>query len=497
MQVHFVDTTFRDGSQSLWASGMRSGMMEAVAGDMDRAGFRVIEVPGNAIYFKKLVRDLKEDPWKLMARLATLMPNTTKACMASTLNLNLFGAPTPLVLGKLFFKRLYEMGALQRAQLMSNTQDQIARDFSDLFGAYREIGIEVVPGICYSLSPRHNVEHFRRKTREVAAWKPEVIYIKDAGGLLTVDRLREIAPAILEEAGTIPVELHSHCTTGEAPMVYAAALELGIPTLHTGIPPLAEGSAQPSVLRTARNAISAGHSVWLDLDLVQSVSDRLLAIARIDGMPVGAPSAYDAAQYVHQIPGGVISNLRHQLASIGLQDRLEEVIEETVRVRADMGYPVMITPHSQYVCTQAALNVQAGERYKVVLDELLLFARGRYGEDSGYQDMDEGLRDRLLENPRGKELAAKTDPTPQREMTLAEARALYGGANVSDEEMLLRAMMQGQTGDIEAMRAAGPWRHYAGADPVITRVIERFGSCKSLRHLEIRRGDDGLVLQRG
>jgi len=193
----------------------------------------------------------------------------------------------------------------------------------------------------------------------------------------------------------------------------------------------------------------------------------------------------------------VISNLRHQLASIGLQDRLEEVIEETVRVRADMGYPVMITPHSQYVCTQAALNVQAGERYKVVLDELLLFARGRYGEDSGYQDMDEGLRDRLLENPRGKELAAKTDPTPQREMSLAEARALYGGANVSDEEMLLRAMMQGQTGDIEAMRAAGPWRQYAGADPVITRVIERFGACKSLRHLEIRRGEDGLVLQRG
>ena len=142
MDVKFVDTTFRDGSQSLWASGMRSGMMEAVAADMDRAGFAVIEVPANAIYFKKIIRDLKEDPWRLMASLAAKMPNTKKGCMGGTLNLNLFGTPTPPALGKLFFKILAEMGALNRVQIMSNTHDQITRDFPALVPTFKSLGME-------------------------------------------------------------------------------------------------------------------------------------------------------------------------------------------------------------------------------------------------------------------------------------------------------------------------------------------------------------------
>jgi len=495
MDVKFVDTTFRDGSQSLWASGMRSGMMEAVAADMDRAGFAVIEVPANAIYFKKIIRDLKEDPWRLMASLAAKMPNTKKGCMGGTLNLNLFGTPTPPALGKLFFKILAEMGALNRVQIMSNTHDQITRDFPALVPTFKSLGMETAAAICYSISPRHTDEHFAEKTRQVAAWKPEVIYLKDQGGLLTPDRIRTLLPIIVENAGSIPVEVHSHCTTGLAPLVYMEALALGVPTLHTGVPPLAEGSAQPSVLATARNARLMGHSHNLDEALLADISKRLTAIAVQDGMPIGAPMEYDQAQYIHQIPGGVISNLRFQLAGIGMEQRLDEVITESVAIRKDLGYPMMITPHSQYTCTQAALNVATGERYKMVLDELIRFAQGAYGEDAGYLEMDADLRDKLLANPRAKELAAR-QAVPIEEMSLGQARAKFGGAGVSDEDMLMRAIMQGDQ-EIETMRGAGPARQYLGAGQPLKTLMAQLEMHKSVRYIQVRRGGDALTLRSG
>ncbi|NQV54382.1 MAG: hypothetical protein HQ503_00860 [Rhodospirillales bacterium] len=493
MKVRFLDTTFRDGSQSLWASGMRSGMMEAIAADVGRAGFDVIEVPGNAIYFKKIVRDLKEDPWKLMASLAEKMPNAVKACMGGTLNLNLFGTPTPPEMGKLFFKRLAEMGALNRVQIMSNTHDQLKRDFPVLVPTFKSLGIQSAAAICYSISPRHTDEHFAQKTREAAAYDPEVIYLKDQGGLMTVDRLRTLMPVIMENAGDIPVEIHSHCTTGLAPLVYMEALALGVPTLHTGIPPLAGGSAQPSVLSTAKNARLMGHTHNLDEDLLSDISARLTAIAEHDNMPHGAPMEYDHSQYIHQIPGGVISNLRFQLAGINMDHRLDEVIEESVRIREDLGYPMMITPHSQYMCTQAALNVSTGERYKMVLDELIKFAQGAYGEDSGYLEMDANLRDELLSKPRARELSAK-GPVPIEEISVDEVRQRIGYAGISDEELLLRTIMAGNQ-EIEAMRAAGPARQYLTADQPLKTLLAELGKHKSVRYVQVQRGDNSITVQ--
>ena len=495
MDVNFIDTTFRDGSQSLWASGMRGGMMEAVAEDMDRAGFYAIEVPANAIYFKKFIRDLKEDPWRLLASLAEKIRNTKKSCMGGTFNLNMFGPSTPPELGKLFYKMLAEMGALDRIQSMSNTHDQMTREYPTLVPIIKSLGIEVALAICYSISPRHTDQHFAQKTRQAATFEPEVIYLKDAGGLLTPDRIRTLIPIIVENAGGIPVELHSHCTTGLAPLVYMEALKLGVPTLHTGIPPLAEGSAQPSVLAAARNARLMGHSHNLDEDLLQSVSERLTAIAHQDNLPVGEPTQYDYWQYIHQIPGGVISNLRFQLAGINMDDRLDEVIEGSVRIREDLGYPMMITPHSQYMCTQAALNVSTGERYKMVLDELIRFAQGAYGEDAGYLEMDPDLRDKLLANPRAEDLAGMSSDRFA-DMSLKDARALFGGAGVSDEEMLMRAIMQGDQ-EIEAMRAAGPARQYLTAGQPLKTLMRELEKHKSVRYIQVQRGSDSLMLRNG
>ena len=491
--VRFVDTTFRDGSQSLWAMGMRGGMMEAVAADLDRVGLDVIEIPGNSINFKKLIRDLKENPWDLMRRLAEKMPNTPKSCMGGGLNLNPLGTPTPPELGKLFWTLQAEIGALNRVQLTSNTADQIERTFATLMPFFRSIGMTTACALSYSISPRHTDEHYAEKTRALLPYKPDVIYLKDQGGLLTVDRLRTLIPVIVENAGGIPVELHSHCTTGLAPSVYMEALKLGVMTLHTGVPPLADGPAQPSVLSTLRNARILGYSSDLDEKLLISISDRLKTFAIQDNMPIGEPLPYDCYQYVHQIPGGVISNLKFQLSELRLGHRLDEVIAECVVVCRELGYPIMITPFSQYVATQATMNVVTGERYKVVTDELIRLAKGAYGEDSGYRSMDQNLKDRLLGSSRAKELA-EIDNLARQPISLKELRENLGGPDTSDEELLMRVIMQG-TSEIDAMRASGaPKQYYSSNMPLIT-LLEELKKHSGVRSVHIQRGDDSISLQ--
>jgi oxaloacetate decarboxylase alpha subunit len=494
-EVRFLDTTFRDGSQSLWAMGIRHGMMEALASDLDAAGFDVIEVPANAIFFKKMVRDLREDPWETMHMLARTITRTPTSCMGGAGgNLNGFGTPTPPVLGELFSRKLAEIGVLNRAQLMANTADQISCQFPTAVPFAREIGLSVALAVCYTISPRHTDEHFAETTRRCAALRPDVIYLKDAGGLLTVDRIRTLLPVILREAGDIPVELHSHCTTGLAPLVYLEALQLGVRTLHCGIPPLANGSAQPSVLDVAHNARVMGLTPVVDEDRIRSISARLTEFAHRDGLPVGAPLTHDLGHYRHQIPGGVISNLRFQLAEIRLEHRLDEVLEECVRIREDLGYPIMITPYSQYVATQAAINVASGERYGVVIDELVRFARGAYGEDSGYAWMDQDLKDRFLSLPRARELEL-LDRRPVDDMSLEEVRQSIGAPGISDEELLLRAIMQG-TSEIDAMRAAGPPHSYASAEMPLAALMDHLRETSRIGYVHIRRGADSIVLQK-
>ena len=489
MDVHFIDTSFRDGAQSLWAGGIRTGMIEAVAQDMDRAGFEAIEVPVSGNYMKKFVRDLKEDPWEMARMVAARMPETVKTAMAGA-HIVPFEAPPPRAIVALFYSRVAEMGALNRVQITCNTLDQIQRTLPWIIPLFRNLGLQIALALSYAVSPRHTDGYYAQKTREILRFKPDAIYLKDQCGLLTVDRVRTLLPVLLQNANGVAVELHSHCTTGLAPLVYLEALKLGVSRLHTAVPPLADGSSQPSVLNVARNARLLGHSSRVDANLLQAVAERLTAMARQEMLPIGVPVEYDAAQYVYQIPGGVISNLRHQLGELRILHRLDEVLEESVQVRKDFGYPIMITPHSQFVCTQAAINVAMGERYKHVIDEFILFAQGVYGEDSGYTWMDQNLKDRLLGTHRAKELAARKRP----DIPLDEIRDRFGGGSVSDEEFLLRYIMKGSE-EIEVMRAAGrPKQYYDSSLPLVT-LLQELAKHQRVRHVYVQRGDDSLLVQ--
>ena len=489
MHVRFIDTTFRDGAQSLWAGGMRSGMVEAVAETMDRAGFDVIEVPLGGNRMKKMLRDLKENPWDLARMVARKMPDTVKSMMAGAFVVPL-EAPPPQAIVELYHARLVEIGALDRAQLTANTFGQIQLAFPWVIPMFKKLGLQIALALSYSISPRHTDEYYAQKMREILAFKPDVIYLKDQGGLLTVDRARTLLPAMLQNANEVPVELHSHCTTGLAPLVYLEALKLGVRRLHTAVPPLANGASQPSVFNVVGNARLMGYSTRVDERGLRSVAERFTAIARQDGLPIGAPLEYDYAQYIYQVPGGVISNLKHQLNEMRVLDRLDEVLEETVQVRKDMGYPIMITPHSQFVVTQAAINVVTGERYRHVIDELILFAQGVYGEDSGYTWMDQTLKDKLLGMSRAKELAVRQE----REITLKELRGKLAGPGVSDEEFLLRYIMKGED-EIRAMRAAGPPRPYFNTSMPLLTLIQELDKHRQVRYVRVQRGGDSLVLQ--
>ncbi|MCL2878406.1 MAG: hypothetical protein FWF13_06470, partial [Acidobacteria bacterium] len=348
------------------------------------------------------------------------------------------------------------------------------------------------------ISPRHTDGYYAEKTRMMVDYGADVMYLKDAGGLLDIDNVRRVYAIMKENSGDLFTEIHSHCTTGLADPVYVEAMKLGCGGFHVALPPLAEGTAQPSVFNVAENAKALGYEVNLDIDRLKHVSKKLYAMAKEAGLPTFGPTRYKVAQYRHRIPGGVISNMIHQLRELKLENRVDEVIDEVIRVCAETGEPHMITPYSQFVCTQAAINVALGERYKIVIDEYIQFALGNYSEDSGYLEMDRNLKDYFLGLPRAKELAAQTKAQEEAQnMPLVEFRRQFGD-NLSDEEFLLRYIMNG-TKEIEVMREATkcrPWRTFSGVDSPILDLIRELGNQPKTTQVQVKCGDRNLVLKK-
>ena len=194
-------------------------------------------------------------------------------------------------------------------------------------------------------------------------------------------------------------------------------------------------------------------------------SDHFTKIAKQENLTIGKPPEYDYAQYVRQIPGGMSSNLRHQLRRVGIEDKLEQTLDEAARVRAEFGYPIMVTPLSQFVGSQAAINVIVGERYKEVTDQTIEYALGVWGKEGGAL-MDAGIRDKILSRGRAAEIAKREPP----HASLQEIRQRFGGSGVSDEEVLLRFFTSKE--DVHNMRAAGPARLYSNGGNPLLRLLE-------------------------
>jgi oxaloacetate decarboxylase alpha subunit len=371
-QVKFIDTTLRDGQQSMWALNMRTGMMMPAIADMDAAGFEAIEFFLPTIQLKKMTRDLGEDPWQWLKA-------GIKGIQKTPLRLHGGYKPhsfsrVPASAGKLLNQKMAEYGiTTTRTSHQWNDFEDMKEEVDEL----RKLGIETVVNLIYSVSPRHTDEYYVARAKSARAIKPYRICFKDVGGLLTPERVRVLLPKILAAVGDITLEFHGHCNNGLGPLNVLEAVRQGITHIHTAIPPLANGSSQPSVFNVEKNLKALGYDPDVDVSVLKPVEAHFTYIAKRENLPIGIPAEYDQSLYHHQVPGGMISNLRFQLQKVGMEHRLQETLEEAVQVRAEFGYPIMVTPLSQFVGSQAAIN-----GYPVFAG--LLGQRGCEGYGSGH-----------------------------------------------------------------------------------------------------------------
>ncbi|MEE8371317.1 MAG: biotin carboxyl carrier protein, partial [Sphingomonadales bacterium] len=314
------------------------------------------------------------------------------------------------------------------------------------------------------------------------------VYLKDPSGLLTPERVRTLVPAIKAQLGDVPLELHAHCTIGLAPFAYMAASELGVEAMHVAVGPLANGTSLPSATRLVENLREMGHRVDIDDGALAKMADYFTRLAEAEGHPTGQPRDYDAAFLRHQIPGGVITTLTRQLGELDLSEKLAAVIEETERVRAELGYPIMVTPFPQIVCTQALMNVIGPERYGNIPDQVIRYVMGRFGRPT--RPVDEDIKDRILSSRRAGEIEQEAAS-----LSLQDMRKKIG-KDIGDDEFLLRAVMPAE--QVDAMMAAGPAkRRYSPDSQSIVELIRELTARPGTSHVVVEKPNFRLELRKG
>ena len=443
--IEFIDTTLRDGQQSLWGMRMRAYQAARALPHIDRTGFRVVDLTGAGM-FTVLLRQFRDDPWASTDFLVENLPNNTLRSGLRTISVIGF-AHTPEVIIDLWVKTLIKHGVtsfwLYDCLYDLPTMRRLVQVIDDHGG-------QAVPAIMYGLTDVHDDAFFASQAREMASW-PGVgsIYVEDAAGVLTPERAATLLPAIREATGTIPLELHCHNTTNLAQLNYAEGMRAGFTIFHTATRPMANGPSLPSTEGMIPILENLGHTHNLDVTQFEPVAENFLWAAQDAGYEVGVPAEYDPRIYDHQLPGGMTGTLKMQLANHGMADRLPQVLAEIPQVREELGQPIMATPFSQFVGIQALLNVVTGKRWSMVPDETVHYAMGHYGPLR--RPVHPDVLDKILGVPRAVEIARWERPTP----TLAEIKRIYR-SDISDEELLLRFM----TSDVEVdqMLAKGPIR---------------------------------------
>ena len=283
------------------------------------------------------------------------------------------------------------------------------------------------------------------------------------------------------------LELHSHCTIGLSSQSYMVAAESGIATLQVALGPLANGSSLPDVQRVLANLRELGHSADVDERLIGAAADYFARLARAENLPAGTPQDYDASYLRHQLAGGVISTTRRQLAELGLEHRWADLLQEVVEVRAELGYPIMVTPFPQMVCSQALANLLGRERYDNVPDQVIRYVLGKFGRPSAA--LDPNVLDRIMAHTRSAEIAREGEP-----IGLAELRRRFK-PGISDDEFLLRATMPAQ--QVDAMLAAGPAPvNYNPRVRPILRLLRELQSRPAVSSLVVEKADVRLALHR-
>jgi pyruvate/oxaloacetate carboxyltransferase/biotin carboxyl carrier protein len=416
---------------------MRTDHMTPIAEMMDHVGYRAIATVGSQA-FTVQVRNLNEDPWERIRILSKLIIKTPLRGSYQIGSLSSFDLSTPRDIITLWIKRSVANGI--KSFWICDYQADMEK-FIYFARIAKAEGAEVVPALMYTSSPVHTNEHWARKTRRILEAKDYIdrIMIEDASGVITPEGTRELVSTVLKNCDGLPVEFHSHCNSGLAPLCYLEAIQSGVTTVHTAVAPLANGTSLPATETILRNARRLGYSSDLDEDALAAVSAHFRKIAEKEGLPIGVPMEYDLFHFEHQVPGGMMTNLTRQLREVGMEHRLDEILEEVVLVRKEFGYPVMATPYSQIVGAQAVENIVSGERYKQITDEAIKYVLGYYGEP--VVPVDQNVIDRVMSFSRTNEFL---NWKPEGYLKSVEELRQGIGPELSDDDLLLKILIPGK-----------------------------------------------------
>jgi len=486
-EIDLVDVSIRDGNQSLWgATGLHSAQMLEIAGKLDRAGFRAIDFTSST-HMAVAVRYFRNNPWERIRRMRAAMPRTPLQFITTGLRFIAWQQADPEFM-RLVYRRLQANGIRRFIMLDPMHDPDAVIEASRL--VKEEGGAEVMGALTFTLSDVHDDAFYADFAGKLAA-SPHVdlLYLKDPSGLMSPERVRSLAPAVKAAIGSKKLEIHAHCTIGYGPVTSLAAADLGyITAVHVGIGPLGDGSSLPEAGRMLANLKEAGHDVPVDETMLGQLADYWWRLAKAEGLPPGRPQSFDANFLRHQIAGGVMTTTKRQLDELKLGHLFPAVIEETERVRAELGHPIMVTPFPQMVMSQALFNVIGATRYGQVSDQVLRYVLGKFGRPTSA--VDPTIEAAILDRPRAREIEQE-ESFP----ALADLKKRFG-ATMDEEEFLLRAVMPGD--QVDAMLGAGRARPtYTPEAAPILKLLRELAARPAARDLVVERPGFRLALHAG
>ncbi|MGN1346211.1 MAG: oxaloacetate decarboxylase subunit alpha [Eubacteriales bacterium] len=375
-KVKITETVLRDSHQSLIATRMTTDEMLPILEDMDKIGYHSLEAWGGAT-FDSCMRFLNEDPWERLRKIRDRVKNTKLQMLFRGQNILGYRHYADDVVE--YFVQKSIANGIDILRIFDALND--ARNLRTAINATKKEGGHVQAAISYTISPVHSNEAFAKYAKELESMGADSICIKDMSGLLTPYAAYELV-STLKQSVKIPIQLHTHYTTGLASMTLLKAIEAGVDVVDTAISPMAMGTSQPPTEAIVATLQGTEYDTGLDLKALDKVCkyftplrEKYLASGLLDPKVLKV----DVNCLLYQVPGGMLSNLVSQLKQQGKSEKLAEVLEEVPRVREDAGFAPLVTPTSQIVGTQAVLNVIAGERYKLVSKEFKGLVRGEYG----------------------------------------------------------------------------------------------------------------------
>ena len=374
-RVRITDTTLRDAHQSLWATRMRTDDILKIAEKIDDAGYYSLECWGGAT-FDVCMRFLRENPWERLRRIKKVCRKTPLQMLLRGQNLLGYKHYPDDVVDR-FIALACENG-MDIFRVFDALNDP--RNLEQAIKSVKKYGGHAQGTISYTTSPVHTIPAYVALAKEQVAMGIDSLCIKDMAGILTPGAARELVGALVKALPDLPIQVHSHMTSGMAAAMYMAAVEAGAGCIDTAISTMSSFSSQPPTESMVAILESEGFSTGLDQEKLAEINAYFRSVkAKRQPASSAKVEPVDAGVLVHAIPGGMISNLRSQLAQQDALDRLPEVLAELPKTRADMGYPPLVTPTSQIVGVQSVLNVLSGKRYSMVTDETKRYAAGYYG----------------------------------------------------------------------------------------------------------------------